>query len=251
MCIGACKIRRDSMTTETGSTAPVSSIPTGIRGLWESLLAPERFFAEIKQKPALVIPWIALALIFLATFIPIMPLTQVLMEERMQEELARQGMQGEKAMGGEKMMMFGLVFGLIGAAGVLPLCVAGLLMFFGNFVFAGKATFAQLLSASLFGLCVHFLCRLIDIPLVLASENIFAGLSLGVFAPQADDQSVLYVLLSQFSLANVAQVWVTGVAMQQIYSVQRNKGLLIAVASIGTLALLHIGSTAVSGLAQS
>lgn len=238
------------MTTETAAVRPVNSMALGVRGLWESLTAPATFFAAVKQTPTHLVPWIALLIIFIVSFVPIMPLTEEMMVERMQQEMSNRGAAPADAPDSGMFVKIGLVFGAIGVVGLLPLVLASCALFWGNFVFAGKASFGLILSVALYGLYSHFLVKLIDLPLVLASKNIYSGISLAVFAPEASDQSVVWTALSQFSLANIVQVLVMGIALQQIYAIERNKGILIAVLTIGVLALLQIGSAAVGSMVR-
>jgi len=188
------------------------------RGLWEVITKPTAFFEELKTNPKVLVPYIVIAIVSLIFL-------------------------------RYNILIFGVLAVLLG-----PLIAAGFAAFWGNFVFAGKARFKQLLSIMLYGEMVHMLGILVGIlvvlPMVLVKKSLLVGLNLGVLAVGQGPESLLYLALSKIDLFIIWEIIVIGIAFSIVYPFSRNKGYVLSVLSMGMgmLSILHVVFTAVGKL---
>jgi hypothetical protein len=133
---------------------------------------------------------------------------------------------------------------------LIPIFAAALALFWGNFVWAGRATFAQLMSVMSYASLIHGLGALAVLPLVFATDSVLVGYSLASLVPDKMDNIVLYTALSKIDIFIIWEIIVVGIGMSIIYNVSRNKGLLISVLSMGMLSVVHVVITAISVLAK-
>ncbi len=223
--------------------APKSS---SFQGLYEVMTKPSEFFAYLKDNPKILIPYIFIIGIGIAFFYTIVDMVvemQLSMPE-MQERL-----QGAPITDQIKtaMRMTTLILGPI-ALGLTPLIAAALALFWGNFVYGGKANFKQLLSVMLYGEVLFIIGRIIVLPMMLAKGSLLTSLSLGILAAGEGPQSLMYIALSKIDLFIIWEIIVVGIGLSVIYNVPRNKGYVLSVLSIGMLSILQVLFTAVMAL---
>jgi hypothetical protein len=216
------------------------------RGLWEVIAKPTAFFEELKDNPKILVPYLTILIVSLVFFwltldiIVKMQLDSPEVQERLQgTTVTPQIMQ---------FMRYNVLIGGILAVMLSPLIAAGFAVFWGNFVFAGKARFKLLLSIMLYGEIIHMLGLLVVLPMVLVKKTILVGLSLGVLAVGQGPGSLLYLALSKIDLFIIWEIIAIGIAFSVVYPFSRNKGYVLSVLSMGMLSILHVVFTAVSKL---
>ena len=120
-----------------------------------------------------------------------------------------------------------------------PLIAAGLALFIGNVVMAGRASYKQLLSVMLFGEIIYGLGAIIMTPLMLAKGSMNVSISLAALLQKAQVQDPLYVALSKFGAFYIWEFIVIGIGLSIIYGFSRNKGYTLAVLSMGVISMMH------------
>jgi hypothetical protein len=128
----------------------------------------------------------------------------------------------------------------------VPLLAAALCLFWGNFVFAGKARFKQLLSIMLYGEIIFAAGMLVLAPMMLAKGTMLVSLSPAVFATSLGVAHPLYVLLSKFSIFQIWEIVAIGIGLSILYDVTRKKGYVLSVLSMGMLSIIHVVWTAIA-----
>jgi len=232
-----------------GVEAVVGQAPktSGFKGLYEVVVSPSAYFAKVKQKPTVLVPYIVLGLLVLFFFFMS---ADLLVDWRMtmpdvQEQMSNSGMS-------EAQMRVAMKYSIIGGGTIAmllgPIVIAALAMFWGNFVMAGKARFKQLLSVALWGEYIFALGMLVTLPLMLAKGSIGVSLSLAAFLGQPDPTSVLYVALSKISVFHIWELIVIGFGLSIIYDFPRNKGMWLSVLSMGLLSILQVVTTGIQQL---
>jgi len=216
------------------------------RGVFEVFYKPAAFFDELKAKPKVLVPYVVLAVL---AFAIMFLLKDLILETQFRSPQFQEQMQGQTLTPEIRTyMMYSTVIGGALASLLIPLLEATLMLFWGNFVFAGKASFRQLLSVSLYGCILFFAGGLVTVPMMLAKDSVTATLSLGVFAAGQGPESFWFVLLSKIGVFNIWEIIVVGIGLAAVYNVPRNKGYLLAVLSPGLLSALQIVLTGVSKL---
>jgi hypothetical protein len=236
---------------ELGDTLPgaqASSSPKGLsfRGLVEVFYQPSSFFRELKEHPKVLVPYIVYAIVlflFFALTVDIiydMQVNSPQFQERMQgQELSPQIEQFMKY----QIMFAGPFFILLG-----PLLAAAFGIFWGNFVFAGKARFKQVLSVMLYGEIIYALGMLVILPIILVKKSILVSFSLAVLAAGQGSGSILYLALSKIDLFLIWEIIAIGIGLSVVYEVPRNKGYVLSVLSMGMLSILQVVFTAIGKL---
>jgi len=225
---------------------PAKSGGLSFKGLIEVFYKPSAFFEGLKDNPKILIPYLVLfVLIFLFMWLAGDLLYEMQMKSpQMQERLQGQDLPSNM----ENIIRWNIIGGGTIAFLLTPLLAASLALFWGNFVFAGKARFKQLLSVMLYAEILFAVGNFVDLPLMLAKQSVMAGLSLGVLASSLGPESPLFVLLSKFSVFLIWEIVVIGIALSIIYKVSRNKGVIMAVLSMGMLSIIHVIWTAISSM---
>jgi len=224
---------------------PVAPAPSGLglRGLIEVFYKPSEFFAEIKQHPRVLTPYLAVLIgVFISTYF----LADYIAEIQIEAMRANPSMNPSQIPTAEQMKPFIYIGGTVMWL-LYPLITAGLGLLIGNFFMGGKAGFKQVLSVMLYGAWVFTLLGLLTVPLVLAKDSLYVGLSLGVLVAEPDFTDPLYLLLTKFSIQEIWEILAAGIGLSVIYGFSRNKGYITAVLSIGLIAMLHVLQTALFG----
>ncbi|MBD3258181.1 hypothetical protein GF377_07085 [candidate division GN15 bacterium] len=242
------EVNMDSMgpsAPDVQSAAPATESGLSTKGLWQVFASPAEFFTKLRSDPKILVPYIAIAIIWAVT---LYLLKDLIMEAQI--EVARNSARGLPPNAEAQMRAFAWttpVFGTL-AMMLVPLMMAGLAQFFGQFIFGGKASFRQALSASLYCEFLFAVGSILLVPLALAKGGMDVSLSLAVLVADQGMQSLTYVALSKVSVFHIWELIVAGIAFGVMYQVPRNKGYLISVLSLGLLIVLHVGLSAI-GLA--
>ncbi len=219
-----------------------------IRGVMEVFYKPADFFKELKDHPKILVPYIVFVLV---TFVSLFLLKDLIVEvqtssPQFQEQMSKAGQAVTPEMK-SMMTMSTLIFGTL-AMSLYPLLVAALALFFGNFVFAGKGSFKKLLSVSLYGGILYMIGSMIIIPMALAKGSLMVSFSLAVLVTDLRLESVAYTALSKISVFHIWEIIVVGIGFGVIYEFPRNKGITLAVLSVGMLSVIHIGFAAIGAM---
>ncbi|MCK4372793.1 MAG: YIP1 family protein [candidate division Zixibacteria bacterium] len=224
------------------TATPVSSF----KGLFEVFYSPASWFEKLRSDPKVLIPYIVLAIFTAVVFFVAGDLIVKMQMEspQMQEQLQGQPMPDSAA----AMMWYSTVIGGTIAMLLAPLLAAALALFWGNVVFAGKASFKSLLSVMLYGELIYAVGNLIVLPLALAKDSLAVGLNLGILAADRGLQDVLYTALSKIDIFIIWEIIVVGIGLAIIYGFPRNKGYKLSVLSMGLLTILGVAVAAIGSM---
>lgn len=226
-------------------TLPVESKSQGLsfRGLYQVFTAPSQFFADLKNDPKILVPYIAVVL--LGAIFAISMIDIISSDPNMQTEIRRaieeRGGSAQNVNIDEIVKIQGyFISSMILVMSILaPLIFALITYFWGNFIFGYKTNFKPMLSVILYSEFLFSVTGLLTLALMLAKGTMQASLSLAALFPDLRMDSMAYVLLSKISLSHIWEVIVLGIGLQYLYSIERNKGLLISVLSVGTGVIIH------------
>ncbi len=232
--------------------APNDALPqtaaqvSSFSGLFEVFYSPASWFEKLKAQPKIPIPYIILAVLTAGMFYGIGDLVVKMQLEspQMQEQLQGQPLPASAA----EMMWYSTVIGGTIAILLAPLLAAALALFWGNVVFAGKASFKSLLSVMLYGELIYAVGNLIVLPMVLAKDSLAVGLNLGILAADRGLQDPLFVALSKVDLFIIWEIIVIGIGLAIIYGFPRNKGYKLSVLSMGLLTILGVAGAATGSM---
>jgi hypothetical protein len=222
--------------------------PKGLsfRGLAEVFYKPAAFFEALKDKPKVLVPYFVYAIILVAFFVPT---TDLIYNMQVNSPQFQERMQGQSLPPqAQRIMRYQIMIGGPIVMLLAPLLAAVLAVFWGNFVFAGKARFKQLLSVMLYGEIIYGLGMLVILPIVLAKKSILVSLSLAVLAAGKGPDSILYLALSKIDLFLIWEIIAIGIGLSIIYGMPRNKGYTLSVLSMGMISILHVVFSAIGKL---
>jgi len=224
----------------------VASRGLSFRGLIEIFYKPSAFFNELKEHPKVLIPYIVLAILLVVFFTVAV---DIIYEMQVSSPQFEQRMQGQPLTPQiEQIMRYQVMIGGPLVILLVPLVAALFGLFWGNFVFAGKARFKQLLSVMLYGEIINSLGMIVILPMILAKKSLMVSLSLGVLAASQGPESILYLALSKIDLFLIWEIIAIGIGLSIIYSIPRNKGYTLSVLSMGMLSILHVVFSAIGKL---
>ncbi len=229
-------------------TAPQSrNSGLSFRGLVEVFYKPTEFFKNLIDNPKVLVPYIVYG-VLMALFLYCtrdLVWDMVSATPKFQERLQNSPITPE-----QMKVFFAYQYVGVGTLAMLlgPLLAALLGLFWGNFVFAGKARFKQLLSVMLYGEVIYAVGAVANLALILPRENLMANLSLGVLAASQGADSVLYAILSKFSIFLIWEIVAIGSGLSALYNVKRGHGYRLSLLSVGLLSLISIVMTAIGKL---
>lgn len=216
------------------------------RGLIEVFYKPSAFFDELKNHPKVLIPYIAVAILLFAFFAATVDIVYEMQVSSPQFQAQMQGREMTPQI--EQIMKYQILIGGPVVILLVPLVAALLGLFWGNFVFAGKARFKQLLSVMLYGEIIYGLGMIVVLPMILAKKSILVSLSLGILAAGQGPDSILYLALSKIDLFLIWEIIAIGIGLSIVYGVRRNKGYTLSVLSMGMISILHVVFSAIGKL---
>jgi len=245
------KLKMENVMAPAAPVEKVHHPGLGFKGLWQVFVAPSQLFAKVKEDPKVLVPYIVLGLAILGLMLLLADyiLQAQMQSEQFQKSLEQRGVTREQ-LTGQVLTFMKLSTVAAGTLGMLlvPLLIAALAAFWGKFVFAGRASFKALLSVSLFGEVLYALGSYVTIPLVMAKKSILVSLSAAALLPNPDLTSLSYALLSKISLFHIWELIVLGIGFSIILGLPRNKGIWVAVLSMGLLAILHALSSGIGAM---
>ncbi|MBU8933044.1 MAG: YIP1 family protein [candidate division Zixibacteria bacterium] len=231
----------------TQTPSPNEKGGLSFRGLIEVFYQPTSFFEELKDSPKVLVPYLALAVVcglffYLATdFIVAMQMELPEVQEAM--EAQRIPLEQMKTI-----MWYQTGIGGIIALLLAPLLIAGLGLFWNNFVFGLKSSFKQVLSLVLYGEFLYMIGAMVHVPIMFAKDTIMVTFSPAVLVADQGMTSIWFVLLDKFSVFHIWEIVVVGIGLSVLCEVPRNKGYLLAVLSVGGLSVLHVITTGIGML---
>jgi len=216
------------------------------RGLAEVFYKPSAFFHQLKDHPKVLISYIVLAILLFGFFAATVDLIYDMQVNSPQFQAQMQGQEMTPQI--EQIMKYQILIGGPVVILLVPLVAALLGLFWGNFVFAGKAKFKQLLSVMLYSEVIYTVGLMVILPMVLAKKSLLVSLSLGVLAASQGPESILYLALSKIDLFLIWEIIAIGIGLSVIYGIPRNKGYTLSVLSMGLISIMHVVLSAVGKL---
>lgn len=218
-------------TNSAGTVSPQQGVKgLSFKGLYQVFFRPGEFFAQLKSRPKVIVPWVAAILVMLLAFWLVVDLTLA---------LAKQYQQPQQPVP-ESVLYYLSIFQPVVAYALYPFFVTALAMLVGSFMLGERARFKQIFSVALYGTFIFAVGKLVVAPLALAKGTILFSISLGILAPEADPKNWLYLLLTKIELFNIWEIIATGIGFSAVYNLPRNKGYLISVLSIGLLSVIAV-----------
>ena len=237
----------EMQATPTSEAIPHRDSLLGFRGLYEVFVQPVNFFTRLKFDAKVLVPYVTyavLALVFLTLTSSI--IAQMQIDEMQRRAADNPNFAVPSGLTPDKMVPFIIIFGsatlMLG-----PLLISALAYLWGNFIMAGRATFKQLLSITLYGEIIYMVGGMLLLPLMLAKQSVLVSFSLAALVPP-DPNSVLWMALSKVNLFLIWEIIAVGIGLAIIYSFPRNKGYMLAVLAVGLVSIVHVLITAVSSM---
>jgi hypothetical protein len=219
---------------------------SSFNGVVEVFYNPSGWFEKLRNEPKVLVPYIVLAILIAGFFYLA---GDIVVRMQMESPQMQERLQGQQLPAGAAQMMWWSTVG--GGTFVMllaPLVAAALALFWGNVVYAGKASFKAILSVMLYGEIIYSVGNLLVVPLVLAKDSLAVGLNLGVMVADRGMQDVLYTALSKVDLFVIWEIIVIGIGLSIIYGFPRNKGYRLSVLSMGLLTILGIAAAAIGSM---
>jgi len=210
----------------------------GFKGVVEIFYQPAKLFERLKDDPKLLVPWIVFFLLIFSSIYLISDLIAEMQMDIMKEKVADQGLGTANLPTAAQIKWSTVIIGPLMLM-LSPLIAAGLALFFGNVVMAGRATYRQLLSVMLFGEIIYGLGGIIMAPLMVAKGSMNVTISLAALLQDVQVQDPMFVALSKFGAFYIWEFIVIGIGLSVIYGFSRNKGYTLAVLSMGMISITH------------
>lgn len=208
------------------------------RGLWEVFYRPAAVFTELKERPRVLVPLVAVALLTLVFAVLV---ADIIVQLQVNSPQMQERMQGQPMTDGIKSIMkIWIIVGMVVVRMLVPVLAAALALLFGNFVFAGRVQFKQLLSIMAYATVITSVGAILGLPIELPKESIVPPFSLGILAADQGLESPLFALLSRIDLFNIFEFIVTGIGLSVVYNVTRGRGMLYALLSMGLLSIIPV-----------
>jgi hypothetical protein len=224
--------------------APVGGSMLSLRGVAEVFYKPTAFFTELVQRPKVLVPYLLFGILMLLFLYATRELVWEMFKQspKFLDTLDKSHLTEEQM---HKFFPYQYLIGGLIAMLLSPLVTSVLMLFWGNFVFAGKARYKQLLSIALYGELIYTIGALVNLGLILPRGNLGANLSLGVLVANQGLDSVIYVLLSKFAVFLIWEIIAIGIGLAVLYNTKPSRGYLTSFLSVGLLSVLHVVFTAV------
>ncbi len=115
--------------------------------------------------------------------------------------------------------------------------LAGFLLFGGNFIFGGKASFFQNLNIVGLSMMVMFVATLFRLPVMLAAGTLDINFSLSIFTFGLDEESFLPMFLQKFDFFHIWIAWLmsVGFSVNYMLDMKRSYGYIF-----GSWAVLNL-----------
>ncbi len=241
-------------SVHSGPVQPPTGTDTSglsVKGLYLVFTDPVGFFTKLKERHSIVVPYIVILILALLSAYLIKDLMGRYVFSEMQRQAIdspqmkaaiEQGYVSEAKMAWN-IMIFGPIFSLL-----IPLVGAALALFWGNFVYSGKARFAQILSVMLYANIIYCAGNLLTAVFMRIKDSPSAGFTPAILVADKGLDTPLYTLLSKINPFIIWEIIAVGIGLSILYGFTRNKGYRVSVLSVGLLSILHVVWTAISSL---
>jgi len=230
---------------------PTASKNFSLAGLFQVLVSPADFFDRLRHHPKVLVPLIAILVVsILSATLSLGLLTeqeyvemmdyQVISDQYAQER-ADQNLTQQEHIDQQTQQRY---FILAAVRIVAPLVIAALAMLIGNFIMGGQAKFKQIFSLVLYTEFIFVVGFLITSLLIFVKGSGLVNLSPALLVRDLGITSPTYVALSQLSVFHIWQAIALGIGANKIFEFKGNKGYLVAVISMGIVALIVISAAA-------
>ncbi|MDH3892309.1 MAG: YIP1 family protein [candidate division Zixibacteria bacterium] len=227
----------DRSVTVNTDYRPVTDRTLSFRGLAEVFYSPTAFFEKSKERPSLLAPFIAFAVLLITFSLVTIDISfETLMERTQEQTQGRMEFTPEEARSMKRQVLVNDNVVLF----LVPLIAAGLCMLWGNLVYPGAARFKQVLSVMLYGEVIYAVGKIVLAPLMLIKQTTSVSLSLAVLAPYLGESRLLPLALSRIDLFLIWEIVAIGIGLSIIYDVSRNRGYLYSVLSMGLLSVCSV-----------
>ncbi len=232
-------------TTAARSLQPTANV-SSLKGLLEVFYQPANWFQKLSQSPKVFVPYVVLAIL---TFTFFYFVADILVKMQLESPQLQEQLQGQNLPpNAVEMMWWSTIAGGSFVMLLAPLVAGMLALFWGNIVFAGKATFKEILSVMLYGEIIYAVGNLLMVPLVLIKKSMAVGINPGILVADRGIQDPLFIALSKIDLFIIWEIIVIGIGLSAIYNFDRNKGLGLSVLSMGLMTLLGIAGAFIGSL---
>ncbi len=207
-------------------------------GIWNVFLSPASFFESQREKPNWWFPTLLIALAFIVWALLIGDIQNETIEAEVRELLDGRPLP-EGASFDQQGGLIGSIIGGVIFAFLIPLIAASLSFLVGSFMMGGKATFSATWSIHAWAAYAWMLISIVLLaPLIIATGNYAASLSLAAILPEQRVFSWTNALLSRISVQHIGQLIIAGIGLAITFGFSRNKGIIIAVITLGFMALV-------------
>lgn len=215
----------------TGGQAPEPEAPAlsfGTR-LWNLFFDPRKTFGSVRANHEWIILWVLTAAISIGAYLPIKSIVEEAQLVRMVEQLDKSNLpeeQREEMLANARAWVENPVKMAIEQVSQLIsiFLVAGILLFIGNILLGGTASYLKMLNAYAWTMMLVIPASLITVPLILAKGNMDVTIGLGVFTSSGTGAFVR-TFLSSFELFGLWQVWLSSVAVAVLAEVETGKAV--------------------------
>lgn len=233
-------------------TSPVGSGNLSFAGLIQVFTSPGQFFEKLKNSPKILMPYLVIVVVsMLGIYLASSLMTRERFEEMMLKPKMAEVLKQQRVASGLTEEQFIKSQETPGAVSILvarvlaPLIIGALLLFVGNFLMGGAASFKQVLSLVLYTEVLFAIGFLFVSILIVMKGSAAVSFSPAILIIEDGMTSTLFVALSQLSLFHIWQVVVLGIGSSQIFGISSNKGYVVSVLSVGTIVLLNIAMAGV------
>jgi hypothetical protein len=204
---------------------------------------PRKLFQAVAMHPSPILPIVILMVVSLIFAVLTRPLIiqQFGSSDQMEKLIEKQHLtqeQAEKAVATQKQFMkYGVLLGAPFGELITCLIFAAVLMFVGNALLGGSASFTAILSGYAWARMINVLGTILKTPLVLVKHDIRISLSPAIFLPESASGSLLFSVLSVFDIFHIWEAVLACFAMAAVYKM----GLQRAVGFVGALYIIIAG----------
>jgi hypothetical protein len=227
-------------TTESGGSG------LSLRGLVQVFYAPGEFFAQLRERPRVLVPWLAIIIGMFLFGLATWQYSARISIEFMQS-LVDKGVIPASQIPPLETLKWRTIGGNVINPLLAPLLIGGLAILIGNFIMGGSARFKQILAVTLYAEFLYTVGNLIHIPLIYAADSMTASLSLAAILSDPNVTSPLFHVLARISVFYIWEIIVFGIGLSAVYGFSRNKGYVLSVLSIGIPSLIFIAYMALMG----
>lgn len=198
--------------------------------LWNLFVDPRKTFQSVRANHEWVIVWLLVSVISIGAYLPIKSIVKesqiAQVEERLdQNQQMSEEKKAEVLSGMEEQFENPVYLLFVPISQILMIViVAGVLLFIGNILLGGTASYLKMLNAYAWTMMIVIPGSIVTVPLIMAKGSMDVSIGLGVLA-SAETGPFVKKILSSFELFGLWQVWLSSVAVSVIANVDSRKAL--------------------------